>query len=852
MNVRYREAVTLAHGSSASLRTAIAAEHVSRLRAAGDSTGAMVRCDDYLAEYGANVKLLLTRAETALARGDRTRIDGDLAAVRDIAGGRPADKVEDALLSRLEGLAEARRGRLLAAAQHLRRSRACYQSVGDKTAVAILDDDIRIVTAREGTLDSCPSADPTDRSPNSLLVRAEELRLVGRYEQALTALEPALAQPRDPALRFFALEARVRLLRLLRADDEADDALGELYASAADTARPDENLIAARRLERDSAMGAGVEALAAGDHEMLLIRSLIRSGRLAEAERLLPAAEHPRAEPDERHTAEWHLAMAELLLQVSRHTDDPAIAGQAVAHSRQSLQHAAADSAIAIRISALRLLGHTHAERDDMAQAVTAWAAAHRAEESVAALQPTDHVRLRMLHAVPTEFDEQVLWACAQADRIGDARAKFPVVIAMEAAKGAGILPQIHPVGVPVRALPDPGDIAGARRWIRRAVRGMPRSMAIWMLHATQHDVHHVLIERTWRGVRVHHHSRACDRHRLIAAIEAVVECCTGNRGRRLAMAKPGTTEFDRFLAEIARLLGVPAFLDLPEHVTRIAVVAGGELSDVPFALLPCPGTGDTLIGRRYALSILPCLALRAPLHRRSRGQRGTLGEQMLVLHGPDRPGEPITPAAKVPHRQVLGGRHATPARLEAELGTGKYRQLRIDSHGRYGGDPSRAALLLAPAGTDGELNPARFQAMDLSSTGTVCLGACETGMAKRMGRDEQTGFVRAALASGASAVLAARWDTLDDVVVGVLDRFEQLLLRYPRDIALFIAQREADTADGHPTRWAALSLYGDAGHQTHNGPLVRWLRRLRDAVVSTSSSAQASKPLQTSTSGEQ
>ncbi|QFZ19630.1 CHAT domain-containing protein [Saccharothrix syringae] len=830
----YPEAVRLARASAA-LRDALAVEHVTRLRALGDSAGALAHCDTYLSEHGDSAALLLVRAETDLTRGDHSRVQDDLAAVRRVAGGRPRGEA-DALLSRLEGLAEARGGRLSSAERHLRRAHGLYSALGDEAATAVVADDLRIVAARQdarsagrtpstgrpagaGRAPSTGRGTPMTRSPHARLTRSEELRVVGRYEEALAVLDPALAGPLDPALRFFFLEARVRLLRLLRDDDTADGVVPELHRAAGESARPAENRVAARRLERSP----GPEALATGDHHLQHIRWLVKHGDLAAAEELLPAAEHVPAEPDERHAAEWNLAMAEFLHAVARRTGKAEIAGQAVAHGERCLRYA--DSVAPVRVAALRLLGHTHKAFGRPEDAVRLWADAHRAEEAVAALQPSDHVRLRMLHAVPTEFDEQVLWACEQAAGAGG-RAAALVAIAVEAARGAQVLPRVRP-DHPPRALPEPGDVAGARRWVRRAVRGMPRSQVVWMLHATQHDVHHVLVERTPWDVRVRHEVRRCDRHRLVDAIDAMAACLAGGGARWLAGQPPGTTEFDDRLVEIADLLGVPGFLELPRRVTRIAVVAGGELADIPFALLPLPGADGALIGRRYALSSLPCLALRTPLRRRARGQRGTCGEQMLVLRGPARDGQPISPAAHVPGRVVLDGAAATAAGLRAALGTGAFRQVRIDSHGTFGDDASQAALFLVPGdGGDGRLGPGEFQGMDLGATGTLALGACETGMAERIGRDERAGFVRAGFLSGASAVLAARWEALDEVAARVLDRFEQLLDRHPRDVALFLAQREEDTADGHPTRWAALTLHGDTGHQTDNDPLARWHRR--------------------------
>jgi CHAT domain-containing protein len=187
-----------------------------------------------------------------------------------------------------------------------------------------------------------------------------------------------------------------------------------------------------------------------------------------------------------------------------------------------------------------------------------------------------------------------------------------------------------------------------------------------------------------------------------------------------------------------------------------------------------------------------------------------------------------------------LAGEHATLPRLHAELTLRRHRQVRIDCHGQHDpDDPAASWLQLAPEDTSGRLRPEQLQWMDLTGCGTLVLGACESGMAQRKGRDQRIGFVRAALHAGASAVVAARWRAVDAVAATVLDRFERYLRYLPRDLALQRAQ--LDVCRGvsgvpvsipdidHPARWACWTLYGDSGWQTGAGPVRRLLRRYRD-----------------------
>jgi CHAT domain-containing protein len=189
----------------------------------------------------------------------------------------------------------------------------------------------------------------------------------------------------------------------------------------------------------------------------------------------------------------------------------------------------------------------------------------------------------------------------------------------------------------------------------------------------------------------------------------------------------------------------------------------------------------------------------------------------------------------------VLADERATLTGLRAALQLHRYRQIRIDCHGQDGhGGSMTSWLQLAPDGPDGRLRPQDLQEMDLRGCGTLILGACESGMARRIGHDERVGFVRAAVHAGAPAVIAARWRAQDAVAATVLDRFEHYVRYLPRDLALQRAQ--VDVCRGafgvptdipaveHPARWACWTLYGDSGWQTRAGPVRRLLRRSLDS----------------------
>ncbi|MEV0697263.1 CHAT domain-containing protein [Saccharopolyspora sp. NPDC050389] len=872
MDRSYRKLARLASGLPSELITTLAMQHVSRLRILGDSTTALERCEEYLGKDGENLHLRLLCAETRLVLGDDSWIGAEVDEIERIAAGKPMRDVDEAQLHRLRGFAAAHRGDFSSALRHLREARAVFAALGDEAAVAAVDLDIRAVERQRG--DTSEPVRSDDDSPQARMVRAEELRTGGWYEKALAELAPALEDDRlDPAIRFHFLFAKVRLLRLLHSPVD-DELMSELEAAAKQSAHPEENRLAAQRLDPRadsySVVGMGGHLLQAvrayAEAAVRLIgpkqpdesglteaeRRVLAKQRVGEAEELLLAEKAP-LEPAAWHVAEWHLAAGEVALATAKLEHDPTTAAQAVRHFQESA--ATEDSPEVNRIAALRRLGDAHDQlreldaagrEEHLARAAESWAEAHRLEEKLAARQEVDENRIRMLLANPTEFDKRIDAADRAIER-GEKHAVAAAVIAMEAARGSAILPRILPGEQPlVRDLPGPGDLAVARRWIRRAARGLPRKQLIWMLHATPDGVHHAFI---WRrrpfGVHVRHAfvrgAPGSTKIDLAKAIDELKDCWLNGvrlEGRLRKSRSTGTCFFDEKLNEVVSLLGIGLLGKLPGHVERIAVVAGGDLAELPFALLPCPGPSGKLLGGEYALSDLPCLSIRRPLRRRARGQRGTRGGQMLLVQpnaaAPHDSGtvdeQALEPAEEVPGRKVLDRAAATPAALREALVSGRYRQVRIDGHGVFQPDSAPESILfLAPEGESGQLSAREFQAMNLSGTGTLALGSCESGMAERIGRDERTGFVRAAFLAGASSVVAARWDALDDVAARVLNSFEKNLRRHPRDVALFLALQEEHGKHhagpgGHPARWAVWTLYGDVGHQkVWHEPVSRW-----------------------------
>jgi hypothetical protein len=530
-------------------------------------------------------------------------------------------------------------------------------------------------------------------------------------------------------------------------------------------------------------------------------------------------------------------------------------------------------SSAEIRVRALRAWGHLEVARREYQgdpcrarglvppEVLDRWREARELEEQIALRQPGDAFRLRMLASASTEFDEQVLaaqdeqWqaahsltvavpprtgagprngsgASAVAEVLGAAAAG--VVRAMDAPRGTTFLALLGTApGGPVRQRARvnrgrPDDADSAERWLRRTACDLPRSQAVWLLYATRDVLHHALVGR---GGFVH-------------LTHQVVRSEIGEAVRRLgALADDperaaAHQEFEDAADDLAHRLGLNGVLrQLPSTVDRLAILAGGVLADVPFPALR-ETRDDEPLGLRYALSDLPCLPARRPLHRRSRCRRG---DRVLLVHPPtdlrkSRPA-PVTDR----RFRVLDEERATLDELRTALTRWRPNVVRIDTHGKFDQEAGQAWIQLAPSGSEGRLTPQTLRDLDLSSCGTLVLGACETGLGDRLGRreehrgrrrgeddecgrDERDGFVRAGFDAGAAAIVAARWKAEDATADDVLNTFLRLLPRQPRDVALRQALR--GVGGQHPARWACWTVYGDSGCQTRAAAVRSWLRR--------------------------
>ncbi|MCP2243676.1 TIR domain-containing protein [Lentzea aerocolonigenes] len=742
--------VDLAYEKAAKISPIVAHDHCATLLNLGAVAKAAQRCDEYLAESN-DTSLRVLRAQIRSAATDHARAAQDVRELRKLK----LTELEQAKLARVAALAAADRYDYPTAESELDAAERHFRRAGRTEHLETVGRDRLLLDVRRGT--HVPKIDDrTPHTPAEFLQRAAALRRELRYEEALVLMTRCVTSFQiESALRFAVVYELTVLLVLTR------------QAGAARKLFP--LLVAAAGPEVISKLPDATRTLSVERH-LDHVRRLIADDELIAAEGML----------GQGNSALWHLTSAELAHARGRLDD-------ALHHFHEAVNRSAHAE---LKALALRKLGDACADAGDEDGAARYWTESHHLEEDVADHQESPSVKLRMLRAAPDEHDGRVLAAVRRVRRSGP-KALAGLVVAVEAARGATILTE-------PRALPRFTDLRAARRWLRRTTRHLPRDQVVWMMHATPDQLHHVIIGR--RTVHL-----TTDVH--ISDLTDTI--------RRLKAWKPhyNPAILGALLTELAGLIALDDVIGaLPPKITRIAVVAGDVLADVPLVGLPVPGTTHHL-GLTHALSSLPCLSALSPLHRRSRGQRG----DRTAIFSPDS----LLRRATTP-----GERFASAAELETVLGEHRFQRIRIDAHGTHDRvDPDQSWLTFG----DERVSAEALAKLDFSACGTVVLGACESGMAQQRGRDEQVGFVRSAITAGAAAVVAARWKAEDEAARKVLDAFDRNLARLPRDRALQHALREV--SDQHPADWACWSLYGDAGIQTTAGPLRRRLRKDGDPV---------------------
>ncbi|MFD9703288.1 TIR domain-containing protein [Lentzea sp. NPDC059081] len=710
--------VDLAYVRAAKISPVVTYDHCSTLLNLGAIGRAAQRCDEYLAQFD-DTALRVLRAQI---RSATTNHEGATREVRELRK-RKLTELEQAKLARVAALAAADRYDFPTAESELDAAERHFRRAGRSEFLEDVGKDRLLLDVRRSThVPRLPK--PTLHTPAEFLRRSAALRRDVRYEEALALMTRAVTSYQvEPALRFAVLYELTVLLVLTRQAGSARK-LFPLLVSAAGPEVISKLPDATRTLRLERRL----------DH----VRRLVVDGELLKAKGML----------GEGNSALWHLTAAEIA-----HAEDQF--DEAAHHFHEA---ATRSNHAELKALALRKLGDACADAGEEDEAARYWRESRRVEQGTADQQ--NGPKLKMLRAAPDERDGRVLAAVRRVEREG--RKALPgLVVAVEAAKNAKIL-------TAPRNLPRFTDLPAARRWLARTTRNLPRDQVVWMMHATPDELHHVIIGRDVTHLTTDVH---------ISDLTETV--------RRLKAWKPKhePTVLGALLIELTTLMGLEEVVRvLPPNATRVVVVAGDLLADVPFAGLPVLGR---FLGISHALSVLPCLSALPPLRRRARAQRG---DGTAV----------VGKASEL--KNALGERHVHRVRIDA-----------CSTSNRL--SPEQSWLQLGGERVSAEA----LRGMDFSSCGTVVLGACEPG------------FAHAVVTAGAGAVVAARWATDDGPKRAVLEAFDRNLATLPRDRAL--QQALGEVGDRHPAEWACWSVYGDAGVQTTAGPLRRRLRKNGEPV---------------------
>jgi CHAT domain-containing protein len=370
------------------------------------------------------------------------------------------------------------------------------------------------------------------------------------------------------------------------------------------------------------------------------------------------------------------------------------------------------------------------------------------------------------------------------------------------------------------------GDTLGALRALERGRLSLapgpaaPASIAGWTLPAGTAALDYAVVGDTlvaWAVTpgRVVLHRRAIDRAALLRTLEQL----------RVQMElRADETELRPLLAGLYRDLVQPLRAALPARA-RLAVVADGELADVPFAALLDAATGQYLA---QSYTVVHASSLRDV--RGSRGPRQTAGRPALFVADPafDEVAYPTLSrlpgaAAEVqavaglyPDTLLLGGAQADTQAVARRLTRAAV--FHFAGHAVFDDErPARSFLLLATrAGEPASerLTAAQLGALDLHGVELVVLSSCETLRSPRGRSGGFAGLSGALLGAGAGGVVGSPWKVEDGTVRQLMTDFHRHYRQTgdgagALNAAQLLALDSRDPVLRSPSGWAAFRYAG-------------------------------------------
>lgn len=256
----------------------------------------------------------------------------------------------------------------------------------------------------------------------------------------------------------------------------------------------------------------------------------------------------------------------------------------------------------------------------------------------------------------------------------------------------------------------------------------------------------------------------------------------------------------------------------------RVAVVADGELADVPFAALFDPDAG------RYLVDVWTFVTASSLRDIRPAPVRAADGPALFVSDPAfDRRAHPglsrlsgaaaeiVAVAPIYSDTLLLGGADADPAAVVSRLPRAGV--FHFAGHAVFDDErPARSFLLLAPGPDDpggGRLTAAELGGLDLRGVDLVVLSSCETLRSPGRRSGGFAGLAGALLSAGVDGVVGSPWRVEDGLSRGLMTDFHQGYRRGGDGPgALRDAQRRAlyggDPAMRSPAVWAAFRYAGN------------------------------------------
>jgi CHAT domain-containing protein len=258
-------------------------------------------------------------------------------------------------------------------------------------------------------------------------------------------------------------------------------------------------------------------------------------------------------------------------------------------------------------------------------------------------------------------------------------------------------------------------------------------------------------------------------------------------------------------------LLLAPVADLLPPDGAPLTLVPQGLLHALPLAAA-LDGDRDMYLAKRWRVRMIPtCRSLITPSAPLPPAE-ALAGGPPLALGYSDHGSLPRAPEEARAVAALLGGE----ACVENEARGERLQQdsaptvVHLAAHGALRLDnPYSSFVQLA----DGPFHPTDALTLNLRGCRLVTLSACETGLGRAGGGDEQIGLVRAFGYAGAGAVLATLWRVAEEASLAFMERFyRQAVTGASLEAALRDAQvaflRGADDPRwAHPYFWASFQL---------------------------------------------